>query len=414
MKNNFNKQKRPLCFQKSSPIPVPMTQHTNITLGKTAEDELIRKMPPFELSYESISHRKVFSKQNSCRNEYLEIAIPYGKKYCMWFTFHKSNDVCYLLEFDKNRFIYRVEVVKHFAFPHFFSLGTIIYGTMIQDTNIFIIEDIFYYKGVSTRELYYGQKLGCLENLLTEHEKCGAIQTRKYVFSLPYMREWNSCGGGDGGDNREIGYSVHHFEIKKINENVRYYNICAYQCVQCQKPASKPNSPKHRPTENPPQLFSDNVEVGDEINMVAYKPPEESPLKFVIQTKYPQYRFPAVFWVMADIQFDIYHLYAKHQYTGKQTYYDVAYIPNIKTSFFMNGIFRKIRENKNIDYIEESDDEDDFENTEEDKYVDLTKTVMMECSFHTKFRRWVPLRVIPENGTKTEEVVFIQKLGTLV
>ena len=49
------------------------------------------------------------------------------------------------------------------------------------------------------------------------------------------------------------------------------------------------------------------------------------------------------------------------------------YIPDYKTSVMLNKIFRKIRENDNLDYIEESDDEDDFQNTEPDKYVDLKK-----------------------------------------
>ena len=60
----------------------------------------------------------------------------------------------------------------------------------------------------------------------------------------------------------------------------------------------------------------------------------------------------------------------------------------------MNRLFRNIRENENLDAIEESDDEDDFQNVREDKYVDLEKTLLIECQFHPKFRRWVPLRVV--------------------
>jgi len=145
-----------------------------------------------------------------------------------------------------------------------------------------------------------------------------------------------------------------------------------------------------------------------------------------------------VFFVMADLQYDIYHLYTKTKSKrnegvlrneagvnpksfeiakdiGKidghsendsrlkilqsvtKEKYDIAYIPNIKTSVFMNNIFRNIRENKNIDYIEESDDEDNFENTAEDKYVDLKKVVIMECSFHNKFKKWVPFKVLSDN-----------------
>mgnify|MGYP003328747202 CR=1 FL=1 len=51
-------------------------------------------------------------------------------------------------------------------------------------------------------------------------------------------------------------------------------------------------------------------------------------------------------------------------------YYNIMFIPDYKTSVMMNNIFRKIKENKNLDYIEESDDEDDFQNIDIDKYVD--------------------------------------------
>jgi hypothetical protein len=40
----------------------------------------------------------------------------------------------------------------------------------------------------------------------------------------------------------------------------------------------------------------------------------------------------------------------------------------------MNNHFRNIKENRNIDYIEESDDEDDF-HTDCNKYVELKKAV---------------------------------------
>ena len=72
----------------------------------------------------------------------------------------------------------------------------------------------------------------------------------------------------------------------------------------------------------------------------------------------------------------------------------------------MNGLFRKIRENQNLDYIEESDDEEDFQNIEEDQYVDLQKSLSMECIFHTKFKRWIPIKVI-YNGAK---IIHISRL----
>ena len=41
----------------------------------------------------------------------------------------------------------------------------------------------------------------------------------------------------------------------------------------------------------------------------------------------------------------------------------------------MNSIFRNIKENRNLDLLEESDDEDEFENINLDKYL-LNKKIM--------------------------------------
>ena len=41
-------------------------------------------------------------------------------------------------------------------------------------------------------------------------------------------------------------------------------------------------------------------------------------------------------------------------------YFDIAYIPDYKTSVFMNSLFRNIKENINLDYLEESDDEEEL------------------------------------------------------
>ena len=71
----------------------------------------------------------------------------------------------------------------------------------------------------------------------------------------------------------------------------------------------------------------------------------------------------------------------------------------------MNDIFRKIKENKNLDFIEESDDEEDFQDTKEDKYVDLQKIIQMECVFHSKFKRWIPKRIV-----RNQRIVHISQL----
>ena len=106
-----------------------------------------------------------------------------------------------------------------------------------------------------------------------------------------------------------------------------------------------------------------------------------------IQTKtFPKKK---IFTVKPDLQNDIYHLYQNGQY------FDTAYIPDYKTSVMMNQLFRKIKENDNLDALEESDDEEEFENEREDRFVYLDKVLEMECYLHSKFKKWVPCK-----GTK--------------
>jgi len=107
----------------------------------------------------------------------------------------------------------------------------------------------------------------------------------------------------------------------------------------------------------------------------------------------PQYKYPATFHVIADIQFDIYHLFAYGK-NKSLVYYNVAYIPDYKTSKMMNTLFRIIKENNDLDKLEESDDEDEFENPNIDKFVFLNKSYKMECEFNKKFKKWVPLNTI--------------------
>jgi hypothetical protein len=97
-----------------------------------------------------------------------------------------------------------------------------------------------------------------------------------------------------------------------------------------------------------------------------------------------------IFKVKADIQNDIYHLYCMEN--NKEMFYNVAYIPDYKTSVMMNKLFRNIKENDNLDLLEESDDEEEFQNENIDRFVDMNKTLLMICKFNHKFKKWYPVK----------------------
>jgi hypothetical protein len=116
-------------------------------------------------------------------------------------------------------------------------------------------------------------------------------------------------------------------------------------------------------------------------------------LKNVKQNITKDFTRRAIFKITADIEPDIYNLF-----TDSDEYFDKGFIPDYKTSVMMNNLFRKIKENDNIDAIEESDDEEEFENSNVDKFVYLEKSYKMNCEYNHKFKRWVPINLADENS----------------
>jgi hypothetical protein len=104
-----------------------------------------------------------------------------------------------------------------------------------------------------------------------------------------------------------------------------------------------------------------------------------------------------VFLVKPDIQNDIYYLYSlAPDQTEEQ--HSTAHIPDFNTSVMMNKLFRNIKENQNLDALEESDDEEEFENERADKFVYLERSLKMVCQFNHKFKKWSPIKIADKNS----------------
>ena len=98
------------------------------------------------------------------------------------------------------------------------------------------------------------------------------------------------------------------------------------------------------------------------------------------------------FMVKPDMQNDIYYvLNNKDEPITERTM--IAHVPNYKTSVMMNSIFRNIKENRNLDALEESDDEDEIVEREH-HVIDMNKCVRMTCVFNNRFKRWQPCECV--------------------
>ena len=375
--------------------------------------------------------------ETKCRkNEFLETKsiknkIPHEKKCCLTFftdTSQKSKRI-FIEKIMKeettnvekiNILDFHISAAKNELFStkcKEIGLGTIFYGTMVtfpKDSlgkikkQTFVIEDLFYYKGEPTIEKCFGEKWFLIHEFL-----------QFFTFSSVF-----------------------------ICENVNF----TFAISKTKVLSSLPSQAIEKPSKNEftETKFSFLAEASPDPKRNFSERSVEK-CKKMKKNKKPLEK-TNVFYVMADLQYDIYYLYTKNpthlseqnvnlpsqatanlsspsQATEKpfnlpsqatanlsspsqatenpsktkdiksptsplHESIKLAYIPDIKTSIFMNNIFRKIRENKNIDFIEESDEEDNFENTAEDKFVDLKKIVIMECVFHNKFKKWVPVKVL--------------------
>jgi hypothetical protein len=130
---------------------------------------VLSRFPHFELSYETISHRKVSEPYN------VALAIPLGKKYYIWFTFEGHKNVCYLMEITRDKRIGNITEIAT-KITDSLSFGTVLYGTIADisgvdsamQNKVFIIEDIFYHHGISVKHHTFSEKLGAIDTLFSE------------------------------------------------------------------------------------------------------------------------------------------------------------------------------------------------------------------------------------------------------
>jgi hypothetical protein len=284
----------------------------------------------------------------------IHLVIPKGKKTLTWFTSYKSKNICVIMELDKN-----CNISHMYSIPVCFSTelayNTLLYGTIvnINSTTFFSIEDIYYYKNKDIRNKFFKYKLDIMNDLFSNHLKNTRYFNNNFIFTIPIIKNnYNDAYQ----ETQFISYSVYGIQARMLNSNVS----------------------------------SGIYKIVEDIQEVVFK-------------------------VKADINQDIYNLYCldtnKNNGGVKEIFYNIAMIPDYKTSVYMNSLFRTIKENNNLDLLEESDDDEEFENINEDKFVNLNKTITMKCVYMARFKKWKPVS-ITKNGDKIitlKELYAMQK-----
>ena len=303
--------------------------------------QLFQRLPILELSYEPKLHKKVYA------NAYY--IIPKGPKALIWYTYWHEQNVCLLIKLNERGNYSDVQLFPT-SFSDDLALGTIIYGTyFIHDKrNYFTTEQLYYYKGLAVATKPYNLRLNLLLDLFTTQLDQVAYTADSLVVGMPVLTETYE-------------------EALALELPYKTYGIAAVRNDGPNaSPAASPATASHATASHATASHAASPAATFAHNAFAHK---------------------AVFKVRADLAADNYQLY-----TAEDIFYETAMVPTYKCSVMMNALFRNIKENGNLDLLEESDDETEFENTQIDKFVDLAKTVLFECIYSKRFKKWQPVK----------------------
>ena len=299
--------------------------------------EVMTNFPPIELSYDTILHHNKVYVADLKNDVYM--VIPKGPKAFVWFTSWQNKNVCFVLTFNGNGNVNAVNIWPA-CFSSRLSYGTVLYGTLFTMDSLthFSCENIFYYKGRDMTTEPFAKKMATICGMFKQNELVQQAYNNKFLLiGLPVI-----CRTYEGALEQSIDLP---------------YPVYAIQFYKQDRP---------------------NPDVGG-----------------TYLVKKAALPLDTVFYVKAAIQADIYQLYC----ADTSNPYAIAMVPTYKSSVFMNSLFRKIKENANLDLLEESDDEDEFEDMRLDKFVDLDKAIAMKCVYSQRFKKWQPISVISDKNS---------------
>jgi len=260
--------------------------------------------------------------------------------------------------------------------------------------SFFTVEDIFYWKGQNINNYNWLNKFNVLLNIFKTDIKQIAYNKTFLVFGLPLTARNLTELRILINDVKYKIYNIQFYSFNHVNvvTSIPYYsldaNILKYDNTKQQKTV-EPVRPIQsiQPLAQPKQL-AQQLQPKQSQNNIPNKNTKE-----------------IVFNIKPDIQNDIYNLYCIEN--QKEIFYSIGYIPDYKTSVMMNKLFRNIKENDNLDLLEESDDEEEFQNENANRFVDVNKSFLFVCRYNYKFKKWFPVKVFDNKRykLKTEDII---------
>jgi len=334
-----------------------------------------------EIYYENHVHKKFLAD--------VYAVIPKGRKCALWFThkqcwmfqiskrvyqpsqpgqykqFSQQSNHSEPVSFDDVRMMHSMPCMDDAWYS---GEGTILYGTCLSEKGgikkRFSVENVHYFCGAK-------QIGGGMERFIAffdayNKQKCKSDAPLQFFMPIMHTSFHDALKDAQQITSYDVFCIQHRFLQRSCTE---YKNLLLHLAEQPQPQQLQPTAPAQ-------SFFPRQANVIQTQNQTQNQKPQGSMRTFVLRP---------------DAQNDIYYVL----HNADDTITDatmIAHIPNYKTSVMMNSIFRNIKENRNLDALEESDDEEEFVDADKNKnkFVDLSKCVRMTCMFNPRFKRWQP------------------------
>lgn len=401
---------------------------------------LLASFPNTRLSYEANIHKN--DNQSLFSGSYKCFILPKGKRCLAWVTEWKRNKIIAIIDivgannyegtlspvirkFHQENGWYPGSIRMYDAcIDHSLVYGSVFGGVLFRlngssmsshDKTFFSIHMIYWYKGNPVPSLSLSGHVRLCERIFDECDIRQVAYTKQnsIVFGLPVL-----CHSDKDIDviSTQLPYPV--FAIQYRFEN--HTKVCQrlfqsggeethFSSRNENKFAGHPQIIQKQTPQLPPNQLLQQQQRSNTIAPTTIQPMMRT--VFVPPADDMLTNIQAVFMVRPNIQNDIYELFVKSGGRNDDLiFHNFAHISGYKISVMMNRMFRNIVENQRLDTQEESEDENDFENTEPDKYVSLHKEFLIMCRFNKRFCRWVPIQFLTTQSASLSQVIMEQQV----
>ena len=384
---------------------------TKVSISTETNKDLLYDFPTYiKPFYEIPVHKK------SNFDEYdLAMAVPIGKRAYLWFRYINYEPTACVVEVGRNRELQdHIHFIVNFRFPESFALGTILSGYWIDGEEdcpkrrYFVTDEIHQFEGHCFGNPFPVPLMKKFEAYCEFYKKLSSKQNGlvQEICSVHSTIMWSICGKLWKESKQELvlpsewldnmGYQLKHIQLRSTTSVLPYCNQ-----LQTKNPwLSNESSLPYESNDSAAYFHKILPTVSSNGEIVGKKFIPDWNFCFYNQI----YSTSIVLYITAGVAFDVYY----YQLQDDVVLDDVL-IADLKTSRMMNGLFRSIPESECLDIIEESDDEEDFKDLREDKYVDLQKKMLVKCGFNRKFKKWIPIEPLETNIYNQSLVPTIDK-----